>query len=88
MTEAICPAVLEPMPCMSRKLEESVSWPTFCTTRADIGNAEMPEAPMSGLMRRPETSWHPWWFTFAFRDDQINRYPPIDFRVRRAAPVW
>lgn len=43
---------------------------------------------MSGLMRRPETSWRPWWFTFAFQDDQINRYPPIDFRVRRAAPVW
>jgi hypothetical protein len=59
MTEAICPAVLEPMACMSRKLEESASWPTFCTTRADIGNAEMPEAPMSGSMRRPETSCRP-----------------------------
>jgi hypothetical protein len=33
------------------------SRPTFCTTRAAIGNAEMPAAPMSGFTFRPDARY-------------------------------
>ena len=48
MTEAICPETLTPMECINRKLELSSSRPILCTTRADIGKAEIPAAPIMG----------------------------------------
>jgi len=53
MTLAIWPAALAPIACMRRKFEKSSLLASFCTTRAAIGNALMPAAPISGLNLPP-----------------------------------
>ena len=44
------PATFGPIACMSRWFESSASRPTRLTTRAAIGTAETPAAPISGLI--------------------------------------
>jgi hypothetical protein len=41
------------MACIRRWPFLLYSKPTTCTTRADIGKAEIPAAPINGLMRPP-----------------------------------
>src|SRR5699024_7498337 len=50
ITEAIWPETLMPTACMSRKFWLSSSRPILLITRADIGKAEMPAAPIMGLI--------------------------------------
>lgn len=47
--EPMTPATLGPMACISKKLEGLYFWPSFCTTRAAIGTAETPAAPIMGF---------------------------------------
>ena len=47
--EPITPATLGPIACMSKKLLGSSLNPSLCTTRAAIGTAETPAAPIIGL---------------------------------------
>ena len=47
--EPITPATFGPIACMSKKLEGSSRTPSFWTTRAAIGTAETPAAPIIGL---------------------------------------
>ena len=49
MTEAIWPETLTPTACMSRKFWLSSSRPILLMTRADMGKAEMPAAPIIGF---------------------------------------
>ena len=50
MTEAIWPETLTPAACISRKFCLSSASPILCTTRADMGKAEIPAAPIMGLI--------------------------------------
>ena len=50
MTEAIWPATFAPTACMSKWFCGSASWPSFCTTLADMGKAEIPAAPTIGFI--------------------------------------
>ena len=52
-TLATCPAALAPIACINRKFSKSSSCPTRWTTRAAIGNALIPAAPISGLNLPP-----------------------------------
>ncbi len=50
MADPITPATLGPIACISRKFCEFASRPTLLATRAAIGTAETPAAPMIGLI--------------------------------------
>lgn len=53
MTDAIWPETLTPTVCMSRKFCGSSFRPILWMTREDIGKAEMPAAPIMGLIFLP-----------------------------------
>lgn len=50
ITDAICPETFTPTECISRKFDLSSSSAIFCTTRADMGKAEIPAAPIMGFI--------------------------------------
>ena len=50
MTEAIWPDTLAPTACIRIIFPGSSFWAIFCTTLADMGNAEIPAAPIIGLI--------------------------------------
>jgi len=53
MTDAIWPETLTPTVCMSRKFCGSSFRPILWMTREDIGKAEIPAAPIMGLIFLP-----------------------------------
>ena len=79
------PAALAPIACISGKFSKSSCCATRWTTRAAIGKALIPAAPMSGLNVPPETALMPFANTIPAADVQRERQ---DARGRGSPGCW
>src|SRR5574344_1723525 len=75
-TDAICPETLAPAACIRMMFDGSSLSAIFCTTRADIGNAEIPAAPIIGLI----------FFLRKRLMNFANNTPPIESSMNAASP--
>src|SRR4030065_412355 len=52
MIDPTCPDTLAPTACIRMKVKGSSSWAILWITRADMGKADIPQAPIIGLILR------------------------------------
>ena len=75
--DPITPATLGPIACMRRKLEGLAFCPSLLATRAAMGTAETPAAPMRGLILPLESQYM----------SRPMRSPPTVAKAKAVFPV-